>query len=83
MGKFTDPSIFDITDPTTTASAGSSFLMSVTEFKTKILTVFENEIRVSFLLIVNYYVTNICTNFKQTLLKRSMQKKVLLSNCTS
>ena len=34
-------------------SADSSFVMSVTELKTKILTAFENEIRVSFLLIVN------------------------------
>ena len=60
------PTIFDIIDPTTTMSAGSSFvkLMSVTELKTKILTAFENEIRVSFLLIVMYHVMNTCTNFK-------------------
>ena len=38
--------IFDIIDPTTTASADSSFVTSVTELKTKILTAFENEIRV-------------------------------------
>ena len=36
--------------------------MSVTELKTKILTAFENEIRVSFLLIVKYHVMNICSN---------------------
>ena len=47
------PTIFDIIDPTITVSADSSFVMSVTELKTKILTAFENEIRVSFLLIVN------------------------------
>ena len=47
------PTIFDIIDPTITVSADSSFAMSVTELKTKILTAFENEIRVSFLLIVN------------------------------
>ena len=54
-----------IIDPTTTESADSSFVMSVTELKTKILTAFENEIRVSFLLIVKYHVMNTCTNFKQ------------------
>ena len=47
------PTIFDIIDPTITVSADSGFVMSVTELKTKILTAFENEIRVSFLLIVN------------------------------
>ena len=46
-------------------SADSSFVMSVTELKTKILTAFKNEIRVSFLLIVKYHVMNTCTNFKQ------------------
>ena len=45
------PTIFDIIDPTTTVSGDSSFVMSVTELKTKILTAFENAIRVSFLLI--------------------------------
>ena len=36
------------------------FVMSVTEFfKTKILTAFVNEIKVSFLLIANYHVSNI------------------------
>ena len=48
------------------------FVMSVTEFQTKILTAFENEIKVSFMLIVKHHVMNICTNFKQKLLKRSM-----------
>ena len=38
--------------------------MSVTELKTKILTAFENEIRVSFLLIVMYHVMNTHVNFK-------------------
>ena len=47
------PAIFDIIDPTNTVSADSSFVMSVTELKTKISTAFENEIRVRFLLIVN------------------------------
>ena len=47
------PTMFDIIDPTITVSADSSFVVSVTELKTKILTAFENEIRVSFLLIVN------------------------------
>ena len=47
------PTIFDIIDPTITVSADSSFVMSVTELKTKILTAFENEIRVSFLPKVN------------------------------
>ena len=50
--------IFDIIDPTTTVSADSSLVMSTTELKTKILTVFENEIRVSLLLIVKYHVMN-------------------------
>ena len=58
------PTIFDIIDPKTTASADSSFVMSVTELKTKILSALENEIRVSFLLIVKYHVMNACTNFK-------------------
>ena len=48
------PTIFDIIDPTITVSADSGFVMSVTELKTKILTAFENEIRLSFLLIVNH-----------------------------
>ena len=47
------PTMFDIIDPTITVFADSSFVMSVTELKTKILTAFENEIRFSFLLIVN------------------------------
>ena len=45
-------------------SADSSFVLSITEFKTKILRVFENEIRVSFLLIVKCHVINTCSNFK-------------------
>ena len=45
-------------------SADSSFVLSVTEFKTKISRAFENEIRVSFLLIVKYHVMNTCSNFK-------------------
>ena len=59
------PTIFDIIDPTITVSADSSFVMSVTELKTKILTAFENKIRVSFLLIVMCHVMNTCTHFKQ------------------
>ena len=47
------PTIFDIIDPKISVSADSSFVMSVTEVETKILTAFENEIKVSFLLIVN------------------------------
>ena len=47
------PAIFYIIHPTITVSADSSFAMSLTELKTKILTAFENETRVSFLLIVN------------------------------
>ena len=39
------PTIFDIIDPKITVSADSSFVMSVTELKTKILTAFVNEIR--------------------------------------
>ena len=66
------PTIFDIIDPTTTVSADSIFVMSVTEFKTKILTAFENEIRVSFLLIVKYHVMNAFTHFKQKSLQRKM-----------
>ena len=38
------PTIFDIIDPTTTVSADSSFVMSLTELNKKILTAFENEI---------------------------------------
>ena len=38
------PTIFDIIDPTTTLSVDSSFVMSATEFKTKILTAIENKI---------------------------------------
>ena len=53
MEENPSPTIFDIIDPTITVSADSSFVMSITELKTKILTAFENEIRVSFLLIVN------------------------------
>ena len=34
------PTVFDIIDPTTTVSADSSFVMSVTEFKTEILRAF-------------------------------------------
>ena len=45
-------------------SADSSFVLSITEFKTKILRAFENEIRVSFLLIVKCLVINTCSNFK-------------------
>ena len=41
------PTIFDITDPTATVSADSIFVMSINEFNTKILTDFENEIKVS------------------------------------
>ena len=37
------PTIFDIIDPTITVSSDSSFVMSVTELKTKILTAFENK----------------------------------------
>ena len=48
------------------------FVMSVMEFKTKILTAFVNKIKVSFMLTIKYHVSNICTNFKQRLLKRSM-----------
>ena len=59
------PTIFDISYPKTTVSADSSFVMFVTELKTKILTAFENEIRVSFLLMLKYHVINTCTNFKQ------------------
>ena len=59
------PTVFDIIVPTITVSADSSVVMSVTELKTKILTAFENKIRVSFLLIVMYHVMNTCTNFKQ------------------
>ena len=59
------PTIFDIIDPTIALSSDSSFVMPITELKTKILTAFENEIRVSFLLIVKYNVMNTCTNFKQ------------------
>ena len=67
------PATFDIIHPTTTVSADSSFAKFVTELKTKILTAFENEIRVSFLRIIKYHVINTGTNFKQKkLLKRSM-----------
>ena len=45
-------------------SADSSFVLSITEFKTKILRAFENEIRVSFLLIVKCHVIKTCSNFK-------------------
>ena len=45
-------------------SADSSFVLSITEFKTKILRAFENEIRVSFLLIVKCHAINTCSNFK-------------------
>ena len=47
------PTIFDIIDPTIIVSAVTSFVISVTDLKTNILTAFENEIRVSFLLRVN------------------------------
>ena len=47
--------------------------MSVTELKKKILTTFENEIRVSFLLIVMYHVMNTCTNFKQKIAQSIFQ----------
>ena len=43
-------------------SADSSFVLSITEFKRKILRAFKNEIRASFLLIVKYHVMNICSN---------------------
>ena len=57
------PTIFDIIDPPITVSADRTFVMLVTELKAKILKAFENEIRVSFLLIVKYHVMNTCTNF--------------------
>ena len=58
------PTIFDIIDPTTTVSDDSSFVMCVTELKTKILTTFENEMRVSFLVIVKYRVMNYLYRFQ-------------------
>ena len=45
-------------------SADSSFVLSITEFKTKILRTFEIEIRVSFLLIFKYRVMDTCSNFE-------------------
>ena len=48
MEENPSPTIFDIIDPSTAVSADSIFVMSVTEFKTKILTAFENENRVLF-----------------------------------
>ena len=69
------PTIFDISDPTTTVSTNSSYVMSALIFETKILTAFENKIRGYFLLIVKYHVMNTCTNFKQKLLKRICKKK--------
>ena len=59
------PTIFDIIDPTTTVSADSSFVMCVKELKTKNLTTFEDEIKVSFLLIVKYHVMNYLYRFQR------------------
>ena len=69
------PTMFDIIDPTTTLSGNSSFVMSVTTFRIKILTAFENEIRGSSLLIVKHHVMNTCTIFNQKLLSRICKKK--------
>ena len=71
---------FDIIDPTTIVSADSSFVMSVTKLKTKILTAFENEIRVSFLLIVMYHVMNTCTNFKQKIAQEKYVRNTKVFN---
>ena len=57
--------------------------MSVKELKTKILTAFENEIRVSFLLIVMYHVKNTCTNFKQKIAKEKYVRKGFSSKICS
>ena len=61
-------------------SADSSFVLSVTELKTKIfLTAFENEIIVFFLLIVKYHVMNTCSSFKQKYVRKSFISKHLPS----
>ena len=39
------------------------FVLSITEFKTKILAVSVKERKVSFLLIGNYSIRNVCTNY--------------------
>ena len=59
-------------------SADSSFVLSVTEFKTKISRAFENEIRVSFLLIVKYHVMNTCSNFKVPISSKFLFSHVIL-----
>ena len=63
-------------------SADSSFVLSVTEFKTKIfLTAFENEIIVYFLLIAKCHVMNTCSSFKQKYVTKSFISKNLPSEC--
>ena len=57
--------------------------MSVTELKTKILTAFENEISVSFMLVVMYHVMNTCTNFKQKIAQEKYVRKSFSSKICS
>ena len=61
------------------------FVMSVTEFNTKILEAFVIERKVSFLLMVKYPVRNVCTNYKlktvQINLLRKLVSKKLVYEC--
>ena len=53
-----------------------SFVVSVTEFNTKILEAFVKERKVSFLLIVKYPVRNVCTNYKLKIVQNKFVKEI-------
>ena len=52
------------------------FVVSVTEFNTKILEAFVKEKKVSFLLIVKYPVRNVCTNYKLKIVQNKFVKEI-------
>ena len=52
------------------------FVVSVTEFNTKILEAFVKERKVSFLLIVKYPVRNVCTNYKLKTVQNKFVKEI-------
>ena len=52
------------------------FVMSVTEFNTKILEAFVIERKVSFLLMVKYPVRNVCTNYKLKTVQNKFVKEI-------
>ena len=55
------------------------FVVSVTEFNTKILEAFVKERKVSFLLIVKYPVRNVCTNYKLKTVQNKFVKEISIA----